>query len=263
MIMPTKDKSDWYDLLFEYSNITIEDIAATRALTEQDIWQIFEFLCSIGQHFETNQDHFYDLKKRSILFINNKMKLFNQHLYDDYLQTVIEKYLCDDGEAVIFHKTARRKSIRAVGLYLLSLALNRKGDVEYKTSDDVVRRLNSISDKYSKRLIDTLHSLCLSETPPSFSEIRSIKQSGDSVRESQTSLNKSSSVFGQSTNNVSMDSTGSPKMVPQLQQHGPRINKLVNTPMIFDGDNQLPYGSPVLESQKRVPEGQMSKQRLI
>lgn len=260
MILPNKEKPDWYDLLFEYSNITIEDVAATRALTEQDIWQIFEFLCSIGHHFETHQDHFYDLKKRSILFINNKMKLFNQHLYDEYIQTVIEKYLCDEGEAVIFHKAARRKSSRAVGLYILSLALNRKGDVEYKTSDDVLRRLKSISDKYSSKLLDTIRSLCLSDAPPTFAEIRAMRQSAESKDSQQSAFNKSASVHGQpQTALTASDSVGSNRGQPtaQTSQHGPRVSKPGKAPMIFDGDDEVPFSPGSQEGQKRMPEGQI------
>ena len=180
-----------FDLVFEYSNLTIADVTQNRQVTETEIWQLFEFLTVVGQLFESRSDHFHCLRKRNVLLINGRMKLCNQHIYDPYLLSIIRDLLSSQENPAILKADNHRKNVRYFGMFLLNMACSKGTDIEFKSKDDVLHWIGVARGIYNPNLVDIIECCCLSEHVPGFSEIKQMRRRDSTEQVKNTEVRNS------------------------------------------------------------------------
>ena len=105
---------------------------------------------------------------------------------------------------------------------MLTLALNRKGEVEYNSNEDVVRRLEHVRKGFSPKLCDLIEVCCLSEKPPTFTDLRAMKQTGtgsvSTADNTDPSLQDSSSSGKRTVKKQQIFSEDSPKEIALVNE---------------------------------------------
>ena len=136
-----KSKNGLYDIIFEYSTESLESLLTAREMNEKELWGLYDFLLDIGLNFEQEGDHYYEICPRDILYIDGKMKLCSQYIYDKYLNSILRYFndLATNSEQRRLYSKVLRQNVKRLGAFIIECGLRRTTKLDLK-NEELIRK---------------------------------------------------------------------------------------------------------------------------
>jgi len=170
---PARDGSHALDLIFEYSTESLELIISNRPLQESELWALYDFLAIVGQNFQKAGEHFYEICPRDILYIDGKMKLCSQYVYEKYAVGIMRHFnSISSHEQKKLHMKVLRHNIKRLGSFMIESALRRPTKIDPKNEMAIKEEAERMKEFYSSKLCNFAKRLALNHEGLIFQDLR-------------------------------------------------------------------------------------------
>lgn len=170
---PAPGQTSKYNIVFQYSPDSLESKLARRSLNEEEVWKLYDFLVQIGVHFESNRDHYYEICPRDILYMDRKMLLCSQYIYDKYTTGILRYFSGKpsyDNDKL--HQKVLRHNIKRLGNFLIEVAIRRPTKINTKNEAEIREEALKMSNSFSQKLSLYAMQLALNKENWVFSDLR-------------------------------------------------------------------------------------------
>lgn len=161
-------------VIFEYSKESLESLLSKRAMTEKELWSLYDFLLEIGIQYETMGEHYYEICSRDILYVDDRMTMLNQYIYDKYVNSIMRHFndVVDNPEQKKLYNRVLRYNVKRLGAFLIECGLRRTTKLDQKNEEQIKSEAKRMKEFYSARFCQVAQSMALNHDGMVFKDLK-------------------------------------------------------------------------------------------